>query len=32
MSDTKIRCPWCVGDALYEAYHDAEWGVPCQNG
>ncbi|GGK23103.1 DNA-3-methyladenine glycosylase I [Yeosuana aromativorans] len=24
----KHRCGWCVGDALYEAYHDAEWGVP----
>lgn len=22
------RCGWCVGDALYEAYHDQEWGVP----
>ena len=22
------RCQWCVGDALYEAYHDEEWGVP----
>ena len=22
------RCGWCVGDSLYEAYHDAEWGVP----
>jgi DNA-3-methyladenine glycosylase I len=26
--DTKIRCKWCVGDALYEKYHDEEWGVP----
>ena len=25
---TKIRCGWCVGDPLYEAYHDTEWGVP----
>ena len=25
---TKHRCGWCVGDALYEAYHDQEWGVP----
>ena len=25
---TKIRCDWCVGDPLYEAYHDEEWGVP----
>ena len=24
-----IRCGWVPeGDALYEAYHDAEWGVP----
>lgn len=22
------RCGWCVGDDLYEAYHDKEWGVP----
>jgi DNA-3-methyladenine glycosylase I len=22
------RCGWCAGDALYEAYHDQEWGVP----
>lgn len=22
------RCPWCVGDPLYEAYHDEEWGIP----
>ncbi|MDT0646921.1 DNA-3-methyladenine glycosylase I [Zunongwangia sp. F260] len=22
------RCGWCVGDPLYEAYHDQEWGVP----
>jgi DNA-3-methyladenine glycosylase I len=26
--DTKHRCGWCNGDALYEAYHDQEWGVP----
>lgn len=25
---TKHRCGWCVGDDLYEAYHDHEWGVP----
>ncbi|HIC32836.1 MAG TPA: DNA-3-methyladenine glycosylase I [Flavobacteriaceae bacterium] len=25
---TKHRCGWCVGDALYEAYHDQEWGKP----
>ena len=26
--DKKQRCGWCVGDALYEEYHDTEWGVP----
>ena len=25
---TKYKCGWCVGDKLYEAYHDNEWGVP----
>ena len=25
---TKHRCHWCVGDSLYEAYHDEEGGVP----
>ncbi|MFD2825971.1 DNA-3-methyladenine glycosylase I [Leeuwenhoekiella polynyae] len=24
----KHKCGWCVGDKLYEAYHDTEWGVP----
>ncbi len=23
------RCPWCLSDPLYVAYHDQEWGVPC---
>lgn len=22
------RCGWCVGDPLYEKYHDEEWGKP----
>lgn len=22
------RCGWCEGDALYEKYHDTEWGIP----
>jgi len=26
--DTLNRCGWCVGDPLYETYHDTEWGVP----
>lgn len=25
---SKYRCSWCIGDPLYEAYHDEEWGVP----
>ena len=25
---TKNRCDWSAGNALYEAYHDQEWGVP----
>lgn len=25
------RCPWCLGDDLYERYHDLEWGVPEGN-
>lgn len=28
MKTKKERCAWCVGDALYEVYHDEEWGVP----
>lgn len=27
----KHRCGWCKGDALYEAYHDEEWGVPVRD-
>ena len=25
------RCGWCLGDPLYEKYHDQEWGVPLHN-
>ncbi|MBT8186212.1 MAG: DNA-3-methyladenine glycosylase I [Croceitalea sp.] len=28
---SKHRCGWCVGDALYESYHDKEWGVPVKD-
>lgn len=28
---TKNKCGWCVGDALYEIYHDTEWGVPVKD-
>jgi len=27
----KQRCAWCLGDALYEKYHDEEWGVPVRD-
>ncbi len=27
--DGRPRCFWCVGDPLYEAYHDQEWGRPA---
>ncbi|WP_276168235.1 DNA-3-methyladenine glycosylase I [Zobellia alginiliquefaciens] len=27
----KHRCGWCKGDALYEAYHDEEWGSPVKD-
>ncbi len=28
---TAQSCPWCQGNAVYEAYHDNEWGVPDYN-
>jgi len=27
-SEKKTRCDWCLGDELYQAYHDEEWGLP----
>jgi len=27
-ADGKCRCWWSHGDAMYEAYHDREWGRP----
>jgi DNA-3-methyladenine glycosylase I len=27
-ADGTRRCWWCAGDALYERYHDEEWGFP----
>ena len=27
-ADGVPRCWWCVGDPLYERYHDLEWGRP----
>ena len=25
------RCPWCLGNEEYIAYHDQEWGVPVHD-
>jgi DNA-3-methyladenine glycosylase I len=30
-SDGRPRCWWCVGDQLYERYHDLEWGRPTSD-
>jgi DNA-3-methyladenine glycosylase I len=24
-------CPWCMGNALMQSYHDTEWGVPLHD-
>lgn len=29
--DSRARCAWCTGDALYIDYHDREWGVPSHD-
>jgi DNA-3-methyladenine glycosylase I len=29
--DGTARCWWCAGDALYERYHDVEWGRPVKD-
>ena len=29
--EPRERCPWCVGHADYERYHDEEWGVPVHD-
>ena len=28
MANEIKRCGWCIGNELYERYHDAEWGSP----
>jgi len=30
-NDDKTRCWWCGDDALYQSYHDTEWGVPIHD-
>jgi DNA-3-methyladenine glycosylase I len=27
----RVRCDWCTGDPIYQAYHDDEWGVPSRD-
>jgi len=27
----KLKCGWCLGDDLYESYHDNEWGTPLRD-
>lgn len=29
-ADDSQRCPWCLKDDLYRAYHDNEWGRPSR--
>jgi len=29
--EIKQRCGWCIGDKLYEEYHDNEWGKPVRD-
>lgn len=29
--EKKTRCAWCVGNELYEKYHDEEWGTPVHD-
>ena len=28
MAKHLIRCSWCGDDALYQHYHDTQWGKP----
>lgn len=28
---TETGCSWATGDAMYQAYHDVEWGLPDRN-
>ncbi|MFI5140520.1 MAG: DNA-3-methyladenine glycosylase I, partial [Sphingobacteriales bacterium] len=30
-NDGKVRCGWCLGDPIYVAYHDVEWGTPVHD-
>ena len=26
LTEDRRRCSWCTSDALYQRYHDEEWG------
>jgi DNA-3-methyladenine glycosylase I len=30
--DGQLRCGWCIGNPIYEHYHDFEWGVEQRCG
>jgi DNA-3-methyladenine glycosylase I len=30
-NDARARCTWAGNDALYQRYHDEEWGVPLKS-
>ncbi|MFN3623748.1 MAG: DNA-3-methyladenine glycosylase I [Hyphomicrobium sp.] len=29
-TESPVRCPWADNDAIYQRYHDTEWGVPLK--
>jgi DNA-3-methyladenine glycosylase I len=29
-TESPVRCPWAGNDAIYQRYHDTEWGVPLK--
>ncbi len=31
LTKSVVRCPWPGDDALYQHYHDTEWGVPVKS-
>jgi len=31
MTDSGLRCTWCLADARIQAYHDDEWGLPVHD-
>lgn len=31
LGDRMERCSWCIGNEIYEKYHDEEWGFPVHD-